>query len=213
MIHAVRSFRHGEWWVTTCAALWVHACLAVPVTVTVTTPSGSSPEDAVVIFDPLSAQPAPSKDTAIIDQINKQYVPRVSVVRTGTAVTFPNSDHIRHQVYSFSPAKVFALKLYAGSPPTAVTFDKPGLVVLGCNIHDRMIAFVAVVDTPYFAKTDSSGNAIVNLPDGRYRLRVWHPGLTAAAPLREITVDKSPLAIPLSLDIDATHAAVAAWPE
>jgi len=213
MMHAVRSFPHRGRWIISCAALWAHTALAVTVTVTVTTQSGSALQDAVVIFDPLSVEPPPGKGTAIIDQINKQYVPRVSVVRTGTAVTFPNSDHIRHQVYSFSPAKVFSLKLYAGSPPTAVTFDKPGLVVLGCNIHDRMIAFVGVVDTPYFAKADASGNALVDLPEGRYRLRVWHPGLTAAVPPREITVDKSPLAIPLNLDIDATRVAVTAWPE
>ncbi len=85
-------------------------------------------------------------------------MPRVTVVRTGTAVTFPNSDHIRHQVYSFSHAKIFTLKLYAGSPQHAVVFDQPGLVVLGCNIHDRMVAFVGVVDSPYFAKTDGFGH-------------------------------------------------------
>ena len=90
--------------------------------------------------------------------MNKHFVPRVSVVRTGTAITFPNSDHIRHQVYSFSPAKAFTLKLYAGSPKTPVMFDHPGLVVLGCNIHDNMVAFMGVVDSPYFAKTDGLGN-------------------------------------------------------
>ena len=145
------------------------------VTVNVTTRSGTAAEDTVIVFDPLDAAPPAERDAAVIDQINKKFVPRVSVVRTGTAITFPNSDRIRHQVYSFSPAKTFSLKLYAGSPKTPVTFDQPGLVVLGCNIHDNMVAFVAVVDSPYFAKTTDAGIASLNLPAGRYRLRAWHP--------------------------------------
>jgi plastocyanin len=208
MIHTRGSFS-----VMTCAALWLHAASAAPVTVTVVAKSGVSAQDTLVIFDPLSAQPPPSHDAAIIDQIDKRFVPRVNVIRTGTSVAFPNSDNIRHQVYSFSPAKVFTLKLYAGAPSAPIIFDKPGLIVLGCNIHDRMVAFVGVVDTPYFAKTDTSGNAVVDLPAGRYRLRVWHAGLTAAVPPLEISVDKSALMIPLTVDIDRAPAAVAAWPE
>jgi plastocyanin len=165
------------------------------------------------VFYPLDAVPATTRDTAVIDQVNKRFVPRVSVVRTGTAITFPNSDRIRHQVYSFSPAKTFSLKLYAGSPKTAVTFDQPGLVVLGCNIHDNMIAFVGVVDSPYFAKTTDTGTASLNLPSGRYRLRAWHPNAVAALPSRDITVAAAPLNIPLAIDVDGTSTAVAAWLE
>jgi plastocyanin len=110
-----------------------------------------------VIFDPLDRTPPGGHASAVVDQVHKHFVPRVSVIRTGTAVTFPNSDNIRHQVYSLSDAKKFTLKLYAGSPKVEVLFDKPGLVVLGCNIHDSMVAFVAVVDTPYFGKVPDSG--------------------------------------------------------
>jgi plastocyanin len=165
------------------------------------------------VFYPLDGAPAATRDSAVIDQINKKFVPRVSVVRTGTAITFPNSDRIRHQVYSFSQAKTFSLKLYAGSPKTAVTFDQPGLVVLGCNIHDNMIAFVGVVDSPYFAKTSDTGIASLNLPAGRYRLRAWHPNAVAALPSRDITVASAPLNIPLAIDVDGTSTAVAAWLE
>jgi plastocyanin len=200
-------------WLTCCAALWLHAALAVPVAITVTTKSGSAAEDTMLIFDPLNAAPPPAHDTASIDQVDKHFEPRISVVRTGTIVNFPNSDNLRHQVYSFSPAKVFTLKLYAGSPSTPITFDKPGLVVLGCNIHDRMVAFVGVVDTPYFAKTDAIGKAVLNLPAGHYRLRVWHPGLASAVAAQEVAVDKASLALALSIDIDAAPSAVAAWPE
>jgi plastocyanin len=169
--------------------------------------------DAIVVFDPLDATPAPSHDTASIDQVNKQFVPRVNVVRTGTAISFPNSDKIRHQVYSFSQPKPFTLKLYAGTPAAPVLFDKPGMVVLGCNIHDKMLAFVAVVDTPYFAKTDGTGKATVELPAGRYRLRVWHPNLAEKAPLQTITVAAAAQSIPLTLSTSSAPAELAAWPE
>ena len=182
-------------------------------TVNITTQTGAAAGDAVVVFYPLDTAPAATRDTAVIDQINKRFVPRVSVVRTGTAITFPNSDRIRHQVYSFSPARTFSLKLYAGSPKTAVTFDQAGLVVLGCNIHDNMIAFVGVVDSPYFAKTTDTGTASLNLPSGRYRLRAWHPNAVAALPSRDITVASAPLNIPLAIDVDGTSTAVAAWLE
>jgi plastocyanin len=163
------------------------------------------------VFDPLDAKPPATQGAAIIDQINKRFVPRVSVVRTGTTITFPNSDHIRHQVYSFSRAKTFTLKLYAASPKTPVTFDQPGLVVLGCNIHDSMVAFVGVVDSPYFAKTADSGTVTLNLPAGRYRLRAWHPNAVAAFPPQEVTVAAAPLSIPVGLDVGSNSSAVAAW--
>lgn len=183
------------------------------VTVEVKTTAGISAADAVIVFDPLDATPPPSHDKAIIDQVNKQYVPRVTVVRTGTEITFPNSDRIRHQVYSFSKPNKFNLKLYAGSPPTPVVFDKAGLVVLGCNIHDHMVAFVGVVDSPYFVKTPASGSAALTLPPGRYRLRVWHPNEIDAAPPREIAVSAEPMTIPLVIDVQGASTTVAAWPE
>lgn len=195
------------------AALSAPAVPAAPVTVNVTTRSGVSAQDTIVIFSPLDATPPPSHESAIIDQIDKRFVPRVTVLRTGTVVSFPNSDRIRHQVYSFSPAKVFTLKLYAGVAGAPVTFDKPGLVVLGCNIHDFMVAFVAVVDSPYFAKLPASGTAVVNLPAGRYRLRVWHANLTAPFPTREILVQSAPLDLPVSVDLDSAAPAVAPWPD
>jgi len=183
------------------------------VTIEVKTTAGINAADTVIVFDPLDATPPPSHDKAIIDQINKQYVPRVTVVRTGTEITFPNSDNIRHQVYSFSKPNKFTLKLYSGSPPTPVVFDKPGLVVLGCNIHDHMVAFVGVVDSPYFVKTPATGSAALNLPAGRYRMRVWHPNEIDAAPPQEIAVAAAPMTIPLVIDVQGAPTTVAAWPE
>jgi plastocyanin len=182
------------------------------VTVEVKTQSGSNAEDTVIIFDPLDTSAAPTRDVAVIDQINKRFVPRVSVVRTGTSVAFPNSDHIRHQVYSFSDPKAFTLKLYAGSPKADVVFDKPGLVILGCNIHDTMVAFVGVVDSPYFAKMPVSGTVAVDLPPGRYRVRVWHPSLASPLPPKEISVSAAPSTLPLTVELDTSRDVVAQWP-
>jgi hypothetical protein len=132
-----------------------------------------------------------------IAQDRRQFVPRLTVVTVGTSVLFPNRDNVRHQVYSFSPAKTFELKLYAGVPHEPVVFDRPGVAVLGCNIHDQMAAWVVVVDTPLYARSDAEGNArIEGVPPGSYRLMAWHAGL--AAPVEPapapITVDTADLA-------------------
>ena len=206
-----RARRCGQW--ALLAILCAPAVNASPVTVKIATSSGDPALDTIVILDPLDSAAPNTPATAVIDQVNKRFVPHVSVVRTGTAITFPNSDHIRHQVYSFSPAKTFSLKLYAGSPKVDVVFDKPGLVVLGCNIHDTMVAFVGVADSPYFGKVNGAEGITLDLPAGRYRLRIWHPNLSAVvqAP-QEITVTESPLAIPVTVKLDPSLDTVAAWP-
>lgn len=85
-------------------------------------------------------------------QQGKQFLPGVLVVPVGTSVHFPNRDSVRHHVYSFSPAKKFELKLYTGTPANPVVFERAGVVTLGCNIHDRMVGWIVVVDTPYYAQ-------------------------------------------------------------
>jgi plastocyanin len=132
------------------------------------------PEGAPAPAPPLARKrPAP---TGIMDQRNRQFIPHVLPVQRGTAVTFPNSDNMRHHVYSFSPAKRFELKLYSGLPPQPIVFEESGEVVLGCNIHDQMIGYIYVVDSPFFAATESRGLARVGaLPAGRYQVEVWHP--------------------------------------
>lgn len=146
-------------------------------TVDVLDATGAPIENAVVYAEPEIKAP-PSEATASIEQRGRQFNPLVSAVQTGTAITFPNFDSVRHHVYSFSPAKSFELKLYSGVPSNPVKFDKAGTVVLGCNIHDFMLAFVQVVDTPYFAKTNKLGKVILHdLPNGNYTLKTWHYAL------------------------------------
>jgi plastocyanin len=190
--------------------LIAHGSPAAEVTLHVNTTNGAPAENAVIVFDTLDAASSASHDTATIDQIDKQFIPLVTVIRTGTGVTFPNRDQIRHQVYSFSAAKTFTLKLYAGSPKTAVVFDKPGLVVLGCNIHDKMLAFVAVVDSPYFVKIPASGAATLNLPPGHYGLRVWHPQLGKPVATQTVDMQNAPFSLSLDLDLHGNDP-VAAW--
>lgn len=138
---------------------------------------GGPIENAVVFAESENKTSIPQAN-AIIEQRGKQFNPLVSVVQTGTEITFPNFDSVRHHVYSFSPAKTFELKLYSGVPSNPVKFDIAGTVVLGCNIHDYMLAYIQVVDTPYFAKTDKLGNALLkDLPNGNYTLKTWHYAL------------------------------------
>ena len=131
-----------------------------------------------VAYAAVGGASATSKIRAVIDQRDKQFIPYVTAVQAGTAVIFPNSDNIRHHVYSFSPAKKFELPLYSGVPAEPVVFDKVGFVTLGCNIHDWMIAYVAVLPTPYFQVTRQDGHAVLkDLPAGQYTVQVWHPAL------------------------------------
>jgi len=172
----------------------------------VATPAGKPVLDAVVVLEPL-AGPGPAarnRPHAVIEQRGAEFSPWVTVVQTGTAVDFPNNDTVRHHVYSFSQPKRFEIKLYAGKPGQPITFDKPGEVVIGCNIHDWMEAYVLVVESPYFGKTGPDGQVrIANLPAGRYRLQLWHPLQKAQAAASEIELAALPAKLNLVLDARA----------
>lgn len=168
-------------------ALAVPLAQAATVSVQLQDSTGKPLPGAVVYLESREAkQLAKPLAGAEIAQVNKQFVPRVLVVPVGTAVRFPNRDTVRHHVYSFSANKTFELKLYTGTEASPVVFDKPGIAVLGCNIHDSMSAWVVVVDTPFFASADATGAAAIrDVPAGSYRMRVWHPGLAVGATATE----------------------------
>jgi hypothetical protein len=158
------------------------ACVALPaspatLTVQLTDAAGAPLEDAVAWATPRvpPASPPPIRPGAV-EQINKSFVPLVTVVQAGAQVAFPNRDEIRHHVYSFSPAKVFEIKLYAGAPtPPRIQFERAGEVVLGCNIHDTMLGYILVVDSPFYAKAGKEGRVrLENLPEGDYEVHAWH---------------------------------------
>lgn len=155
--------------------------------------SGKPISEGVAYALPLDGQTLPevSSTPSELEQINKEFRPHVTVVQKGGTVIFPNRDSIAHHVYSFSEAKKFELPLYSGVP-APVTFDKTGLVTLGCNIHDWMKAFILVVDTPFFAISNAEGRAeIINLPDGRWKIEFWHPRQKDALSSREISLNGS----------------------
>jgi plastocyanin len=168
----------------TVLAVQAPALAATALSVTVTGPSGAPIDGAVVVAEPAAGAPRPaSGQKAVMDQRDLAFVPDVLVVQTGTAVDFPNSDQVRHQVYSFSPAKPFQLALYAGRAHAPVVFDHAGLVTIGCNIHDQMLGYVYVTDSPWYGRTGADGTLrLRDLPPGEYTLRVWHALLDESGP-------------------------------
>jgi plastocyanin len=149
--------------------------------VTVKDGQGTLVSDAVVYAKANRPVVSLQKKQAVIEQRDKQFVPYVTAIQVGTSVTFPNRDSVRHDVYSLSPAKEFELPLYAGIPAEPVTFDKEGFVTIGCSIHDWMVAYIAVVPTPYFQVTGKDGRAVLeDLPAGQYSVEVWQPLLKGA---------------------------------
>lgn len=182
----------------------VGAAAAVPVDVVVTDNRGEPLADAVVFVESDAARSAvrPLENVEIV-QIDKAFRPAVTVVTVGTPVQFPNRDTVRHHVYSFSPAKRFELKLYIGTPAEPVVFDRPGVAVLGCNIHDTMIAWVVIVETPWFGRTDARGRVrLTGVPSGPHQLRAWHPALPvgAAAASQPLRVGAAPVNAQIRLE-------------
>ena len=166
-----------------CAGLFLSAAAlaahAAALNINFSDAAGKPLLDAVALLEPATGKALvkPMADVEV-SQAKRQFAPRVTLITLGTKVTFPNFDTVRHHVYSFSPIKTFELKLYAGVPNAPVTFDKPGVAVLGCNIHDTMAAWIVVADTPWFGRSAANGRArIEGVPAGNYRLRLWHAGL------------------------------------
>lgn len=188
------------------ASAWLQAAV-LQVTVKA---SDAAVADAVVSLHSPAAAALVKPGDVEIDQRNTQFTPRISVIPVGTRVRFPNSDNVRHQVYSFSPAKRFELPLYSGRKAAPVTFDTPGVVVLGCNIHDWMLAYVVVVDSPYHAITDAQGHAQIDAPPGTYTLRTWHPDVAGNQPVeRKITLAGSAAKAVVELELVAQRAPAA----
>ena len=171
---------------------------------TVTDADGLVLEHAVVSLHGERPSAAPAGTQAIMDQRARQFAPTVVPIQVGTDVSFPNRDDVRHHVYSFSKPKTFQLKLYHGEASTPVHFGEPGIVVLGCNIHDGMLGYLAVVDTPLFAKSAASGKAVIEgAPSGPYTLQVWHPDLGIRYLRREIVLGEGVTRIDVALDAGA----------
>lgn len=158
-------------------------------------------QDAVISLAPLDRPPPPiakPTDTPEIVQSHRQFSPYVTAIRVGTTVAFPNRDDVEHYLYSKSETKAFRFPLYAPNKSERITFDKAGVVPIGCDIHDKMIAFVVVLETPWFGQTGANGRITIHgVPAGKYRLSIWHPRLKSADEA-EINIAADDHAIPIT---------------
>ncbi len=172
-------------------------------TVTVLQRSGDPLPGAVITVHSLDGAAKRSAPVhAVMDQVDQAFTPDLLVIPVGSTVSFPNSDTVRHEVYSFSPAHPFQLPLYRGKPYPPEHFDKVGLVTLGCNIHDFMLAYIVVTDASFYGRTDAAGAWSASaVPPGRYRIEVWHPRLDgAASPSLEFEVGGSAAPVVIRLN-------------
>ncbi len=168
---------------------------AAPQAFTVLNEAGQPLPLAVVSVVTDKGEKAQGAGTVVdMGQRNRQFTPTVVAVPVGGAVNFPNYDTVRHHVYSFSPAKKFEIKLYAGTPAAPIVFDKPGTATLGCNIHDGMIGYIHVVDTPFYGVTDAQGRLTIDVPSGDHKVRIWSPAMGETAAPVEFKLKTGPAA-------------------
>lgn len=164
---------------------WIGFCnpvFAATLEVRVVDGAGRAVPNAVVTVRPSGGVQRPMKAARVLSVIQKdmQFAPFVSVIPVGATVSFPNLDRTKHHVYSFSPAKKFELKLFARDQSRSIRFDKPGVIALGCNIHDSMSAFIVVTDSAWTAVTDSRGMVrFADVATAAGSMTVWHPYLRA----------------------------------
>lgn len=165
---------------------------AASLAISVQLPDGRPFADAVVTVEAVGKTLPPSAPIhAVMDQVNRMFAPEVIVIPVGSTVAFPNSDSVSHQIYSFSPAKKFQLDLYRGKPYPPELFDRAGIVILGCNIHDWMVGYIDVTNAPFYGTTDAQGYWSAEVPAGRYQITVWHPRMREQGPtlVRELSVE------------------------
>ena len=161
------------------------SAFAATLTLKLTDQDGAAVDDAVIYITTIDGRhQASMPQTVDVDQVNEMFVPHVRATTVGSLVNFPNSDHVRHHVYSFSEAKTFEVPLYSGVPAEPTLFDKAGLVTLGCNIHDHMLGYILVLDTPWFAEVRGGSGAIRDLPAGELAIEIWHPRLASGAAIQ-----------------------------
>ena len=130
----------------------------------------------------------PVNEIAVIDQIDKRFVPKVIAVQKGQRVTFPNKDNIRHHVYSFSPIRQFSTELYADVPGEPILFDQAGIATLGCNIHDSMVGYIFVSEWSNVDTTDAEGMVFFSTEQSPSFVNVWHPWSSVADKQQRIDV-------------------------
>lgn len=169
---------------------FAHYSLAGDIVGNVTTKGARDNSNAVVYVKHIEGKALKvPKEHAMMDQRNLKFVPHVLPIQVGTTVEFRNSDDVLHNVFTPSRAgDKFNLGTWGKGKVKTYTFNRLGEVVLLCNIHPEMEAFIVVLPMPYFAKTNKEGHYIIeNVPPGNYVLKVWHEKLRRSVP-KEIAV-------------------------
>ncbi|MDO8863307.1 methylamine utilization protein [Haliea sp. E1-2-M8] len=156
---------------------------------------------AVLTLPGVESAPAPPLQGASVDQRERRFLPHVSAISPGTEVNFPNSDDTRHHVYSFSEGNSFELKLFRANDAPPVAFNNPGIVTLGCNIHDSMKAYLYVSTDATAVVSDARGRATLSWDGAQPAtvLQVWHPQLDAAMAVPLAAPPGATLAVDLPL--------------
>ena len=192
---------------TAAAILWIcQPVAATELSILATDADGRPIANAVVALNPDGAAPPPpsAPDRQVIDQKNETFIPLVVVLRRGGPVIFRNSDITHHHAYSFSPIKRFELVLEPGEVSQPVEFDIAGVAAIGCNIHDQMVAYVYVSDTPWTALTNADGKAVVTgIPEGSYTAASWHPRLRpgASQPTQHVMIGPGNAAVTVTVPV------------
>jgi plastocyanin len=180
----------------------VPSAQAATVTLALRDATGAAVPSAVVYLDGGVSGPVRTPTRVVVDQRDKVFVPQVTVVQTGTDISFPNSDSVSHHVYSFAQPNAFELPLYKGGTRPLVRFDHAGLVTVGCNIHDSMIGYIMVVDTPNFGTTDAQGTVtLADVAPGNYEIKAWSPRLDPSKAISggKLSVGATPQSQPVAL--------------
>ena len=164
--------------ITSVAVCFKSSAFALTLSGSVTTIDGEPVAEAVITAEGLlKTKITSAKSPYKMDQKNQEFKSHILALHVGESVLFPNSDNIQHHVYSFSPTNPFEIQLYKGIPASPISFNKAGIVTLGCNIHDWMVGYIYVTDTPFFVQTDEKGHWQIDLPTDEYTLTLWHPQL------------------------------------
>ena len=181
--------------------------LAGTLDVQVLDPDGQPVPDVAIYVTYEAPAAAGQPGTAVMDQVDTRFVPHLLVVQKGTTVEFPNSDVIAHHVYSFSKPNNFVLPLYKGDAHDPVKFEHDGIVTLGCNIHDHMLAYIVVVDTPTFGVTGETGKASVDISDalGNATVNIWSPRIRDKEMSRAVPSDASTVTFALEKKLRPAH--------
>ena len=167
------------------------------------------PGRGVVTLEPAQGKwkPRAPKDR-VMEQRNRDFAPKVLVVRLGSTVSFPNFDTVYHNVFSRSDARAFDLGIYKNGQSRELTFDKEGIVRLGCNLHANMSGYIVVVNAPHYAITDDKGAfKFKSLPPGKYKLKAWSEK-SLQPTVREITIAPDDNTVNLSVEADASAPSV-----